>query len=265
MAQSTQNAYRKPRAGGPGILVSREGLYANSSVREFSLGQKAFDVDGNTYRYVKAAEALARGQGVTATALAVWDSTIVVNGAVAAGDTSISVDTNASVITANQFEGYFIGQAPTATGLGALHKIYSHPAIGIAGEMDVQLDPSTPAAEIIGDGVALLIFHPYVVELLDATTEIVRGVVVNTIDSGYYGFIQTGGFVPDVLVGHSTSAAVVVNEYLTPIAAVPGSFQGAAGNAEADVMEASASRLIALEAVAANTVSRLPAFFVGEC
>jgi len=262
MAQSTQAAYRKPRASSP--VPGREGLFANSSVREFPLGFKVQDVDGGVYRYVKAGEALARGQVVTATALAAWDSTIVIDGAVTAGDTVIHVDTNTSVITADQFAGYWIGQAPAAGPLGALHKIKSHPAIGAASEMDVQLDPSTPAAEAIADGVALLIFHPFVVELCDATTETIRGVVVNTIDSGYYGFIQTGGFVPSVLCGHSSSAAVVLDEYLTPLATPAGSVQGAAGNTEADIMEASASRLIALEAVAANIVCHIPAYFIGE-
>jgi hypothetical protein len=265
MAQSTQAAYRKPLASGaPAILPAQEGLYANSSVAQFTLGQKVTDIEGNTYRYVKAAEALARGQVVTATALAAWDTTIVIDGAVTAGDTLMHVDTNTSVLTEDQYKGYWIGQAPAAGPLGALHKIHSHPAIAASSEMDVQLDPSTPAAEAIGDGVALLLFHPWLMELCDATTETIRGVVVNTIDSGYFGFIQTGGFVPSVLTGHSTSAAVVLNEPLTPLATPAGSVQGFAGNTEADVLEASASRLIALEAVAADTVCHLPAYFIGE-
>lgn len=266
MAQSTQAAYRKPRSsGGPPLVISTEGLYANSSVRQYSLGQKAYDVDGNVYRYVLATEALARGQVVTATALAAWDSGILVDGAVTAGDTKIHVDTVTTAVAAGYWAGYWIGQAPAATGKGALHKIKGHEALAASGEGDIFLDESTPAAEAFANDVALLIYHPWKVELCDATTEVIRGVVVNTIDSGHYGFIQVGGFVPAVLVGHSTSAAVVLNEPLTPLATPAGSVQGMAGGDEADIMEASASRLIAMEAVNANIVCYVPAYFVGEC
>jgi len=267
MAQSTQAAYRKPRSSGaPAILISPEGLYTNSSVRQYSLGQKAHDVDGNTYRYVLAAEALARGQVVTEVALAAWDSGILVDGAVTAGDTKIHVDTVTTAVAAGAYTGYWIGQAPAATGKGALHKIAGHEALAASGEGDIILDPSTPAAEAFANDVALLIFHPWKVELCDATTEMIRGVVVNTIDSGNYGFIQTGGFVPDVLVGHSTSAAVVLNEPLTPLATPAGSVEGVdfGSASEAEVVQACIIRLIAKEAVAQNTVSRVPAYIAGE-
>jgi hypothetical protein len=264
MAEGTQAAYRKPNGTGPAILLSGDGLHTNNDERRFSLGTKAFDVDGNTYRYILAGEALARGQVVTAVALAAWDSGILVDGAVTAGDTLIHVDTITTAANADAYAGYWIGQAPAAGPLGALHRIKSHSAMAASGEVDLYLDDSTPAAEAFANNAAVLIFHPWKMELCDATTETIRGVVVNTIDSGSYGFIQTGGFVPSVLTGHSTSAAVVLDEYLTPLATPAGSVQGAAGNAEADIMEASASRLIALEAVAANTICHIPAYFIGE-
>jgi len=266
MAQGTQAAYRKPRAAGPAILISPDGLYTNDTVRKFSLGQKAYDVDGNVYRYVLATEALARGQVVTATALAAWDSGILVDGAVTAGDTKIHVDTVTTAVAAGYWSGYWIGQAPAATGKGALHKILGHEALAASGEGDILLDPSTPAAEAFANDVALLIFHPWKVELCDATSEIIRGVVVNTIDAGSYGFIQTGGFVPDVLAGHSTSAAIVLNEPLVPLATPAGSVEGVdfSSASEAEVLQACGIRLIALEALALNTVARVPAYIYGE-
>jgi len=215
---------------------------------------------------VLATEALARGQVVTATALAAWDSGILVDGAVTAGDTKIHVDTVTTAVAAGAWAGYWIGQAPAATGKGALHKIAGHEALAASGEGDIFLDPSTPAAEAISNDVALLIFHPWKVELCDATSEIIRGVVVNTIDSGYYGFIQTGGFVPDVLAGHSSSAAIVVNEPLVPLATPAGSVEGVdfGSASEAEVLQACGIRLIALEAAALNTVCRVPAYIYGE-
>lgn len=267
MAQSTQAAYRKPRSSGaPAILIGNEGLYANDSERKFKLGQKAHDVDGNTYRYVVAAEALAMGQVVTATALAAWDATIVVDGAVTAGDTLIHVDTVTTAVAANYYEGYWIGQAAGAGPLGAFHKIKSHDALAASGEGDIYLDDGTPAAEAFANNAVLYIFHPWKVELCDATSEIIRGVVVNTIDSGNYGFIQTGGFCPSVLTGHSTSAAVVVNEPLVPLATPAGSVEGVdfASPSEAEVLQAGGIRLYALAAVVANTVCRIPGYIVGE-
>lgn len=267
MAQSTQAAYRKPRAAGPAILIQQEGLYANSDTRQFSLGQIGYDIEGNQYRYVKANEALTRGLVVTDVALAAWDTTVVTDGAVTAGDTLIHIDTNTSAYTADQYSGYWIGQAPAATNKGALHKIKSHPAIDASSEMDVFLDESTPAAEAIADGTALLIYHPWLVEKIDGTAEIPRGVVVNTIDSGYYGWIQTGGFCPSVAVGHSSSAAVVVNEPLAPVGSgKEGYMQGVdfGTPSEAEVLQACICRIIALEAVGTNTVCMLPAYIVGE-
>lgn len=263
--QSTQAAYRKPRASGP-FLVGGDGLFANSETADYALGQKVFDVDGNVYRYVLATEALARGQAVTATALAAWDSGILVDGAVTAGDTKIHIDTVTTAVAAGYWSGYWIGQAPGATGLGALHKIAGHEALAASGEGDIFLDVSTPAAEAISNDVALLIYHPWKVELTDATTEAVRGIVVNTIDAGNYGFIQTGGFVPAVLVGHSTSAAVVVNEPMAPLATPAGSLQGvaAAGPTESQILTIVMSRIIAQEAVGADTVCYVPAYIHGE-
>lgn len=266
MAQSTQAAYRKPRFAGPAILVDPEGLYSNSDTRKFSLGQLGYDTDGNAYRYVQAAEALAEGQAVSHVARAAWDSGILVDGAVTAGDTLIHVDNITTAVAADFYAGYYIGQAGAATGLGALHKIKSHPALTASGEADIFLDVSTPAKETIANNTALEIFHPWRVELIDATTKIIRGIVVNTIDSGNYGWIQVGGYVPSVLVGHSTSAAIVIDEPLVPVgSALAGSLQGydATTPSEANILQATRGRLFANEAVSANVVARIDAYIVG--
>lgn len=238
-------------------LISPSALSVNEATRSGELGAIRQDEFGNLFRYVKANETLAIGQIVTSVPYAAWDSTIVIDGAVTSGDTTIHVDTNTSVITVNQFAGYYIKQA-TGTAVGMAHRIKSHPAIGASSEMDVILEEAV--AEAIADGVALNIFNPYLMELVDADTEQILGVAIGTITSAYFGWVQIAGFVDSVEVGHSTSAAIVLDEPLVPVAGNPGAVQGMAGNTEVDIMEAFCSPLIALEAVAANTTGYTSAY-----
>jgi hypothetical protein len=242
------------------IIVPEGGLLRNDDEAKFVLGQKVHDGRGNEYRYIKANETLAIGQTVVPVAKAAWDATIVVDGAVASGDTLIHVDTLASAMTAGQYEGYFLSQAAAASkGMG--YQIKAHKAAAIAGELDIHLVGA--AQEIISDGAVLYIHNPYLMELTDATTEPIKGVAIGTITSGCYGFVQISGHFRAVAVGHTTSAAIVLNEPLTPLAAPAGSCQGFAGNTEADILEAVASCLIAEVAVGANTTGYISAFSKG--
>jgi hypothetical protein len=244
------------------ILVPPGGLARNNASAQFDLGQIVHDGEGNFYRYVKATEALAIGQAVTSTALGAWDTTIVVDGAVTSGDELIHVDTPTSAITANQYAGYFVSQA-TATGLGKAYQIASHAAMAAStGEADINLVGAV--SEAFADGAVLYIFNPHVVELVDADTEVIKGIAIGTITATYYGFVQIGGFFRAVECGHSTSAAIVVNESVGPVSGNPGAVQGVvSSNAEADVHEAAASGLISCQAVAANTTGYIQAFSKG--
>jgi hypothetical protein len=243
-------------------FLPRGGLFANLATNEFgiALGTEIRDNRGNVFRFIKAAEALAEGQCVTAVAEAAWDATAVVDGAGAAGDTKLHVDTLATAWTANQFAGYYVTMA-TAASKGKSYRIKGHGSAAIAGELDVFL--SDPLSEVYADGGVLLIYHPFLYELTDADTEVIKGVAIGTITSGYYGWVQVGGYFQAVQCGHTTSAAIVLDEPVVPVAAVPGAVQGMAGNAEADIMEATASGLIALRAVAANTPGYLAAYSKG--
>ena len=243
------------------ILVPEGGLYRNDDEARFDLGQLVHDGRGNFFRYVKANEALAVGQAVTSVPKAAWDATIVIDGALAAaGVSTIHVDTITTARAAGYYEGKWISQA-TAAGLGMGYKIQNHGAMAAAGEVDIIIEGVTQ--ETFADGAVLYIFDPYLVELTDAATETIQGIAVGTITSGYYGFVQVAGHFRAVRVGHSTSAAIVLDEPLVPLAAVPGSLQGMAGNAEADIMEAANSGLLALQAVGANTLGYVEAFSKG--
>lgn len=242
------------------------GLARNDSTPKFALGTVISDTYGNSYRYVKAAEGLAIGQCVTATAKAAWSLTnpVLVDGAITANTTNIiHVDGGASSLAATAaktYNGYYVSQA-TASGKGIAYKIADQPYIPAGGEADIVVESTI--LEAFANNVALLIYNPYVVELVDADTEMIMGVCIGTITSGYYGFVQVGGHCPVVAVGHTTSAAIVLNEPLVPVSAVPGSCQGMAGSAETDIMEYAASPLRALQAVNADTPGYVEAFIQG--
>jgi len=240
-------------------LFPEGGLQRNDATARFQLGQIAMDVFGNFYRYIKANEALAVGQCVTAVAKAAWDTSIVVDGALAAaGVYTIHVDGIVTARAAGYYAGYYISQA-TAAGLGVGYRIKEHAAFVASSEVDVILDDIT--LETFADDAVLYIHNPYIMEKTDATTELIMGVAIGTITSGYFGWIQVGGHCRRVAAGHSTSAAIVLNEPLAPLASPEGAVQGQEGADEDDIFEASNSPLIALQAVAANTTGYIEAKF----
>jgi hypothetical protein len=246
--------------GAPPIVLPMDALTANDANQRFRLGQKVQDINGNEFRYIKATEALARGELVTATAIAAWDSTIVVDGAIALADLTktLHVDTLASAMTKNQYQGYYVKQAAAAS-KGRMFKIASHEAGEAAGEVDIILEDTID--EVIADGAVLSIFNPYVVELTDAATEPIMGVAIGVVAAASFGFVQVGGMCQAVLCDGSNGAAVVQNEPIVPYATDPGQGQGMAGSAEADIMEAANSPLIALEA-SSTDAAFVPAFFL---
>lgn len=253
-------AYRIRGTGRPQIPAQMVG---NTSARKFRLGTIVEDEWGNTYRYVKANEALAVGEVVTPVARAAWDGGILIDGAVTSGDTTIHVDTITTAVAADTYAGYWISQA-TAAGLGKSYKIKSHGAFAASGEADVVLED--PVSEAFANNAPLLIYHPQLVEKIDATTEVACGVVVDTIASGNYGFVQVDGYCQAVKVGHSTSAAIVLDEPLVPVGTgVEGAMQGfaAATPNEAEILTGVKSRLFALQAVNANTTGYIAARIVG--
>jgi len=246
---------------GQPLIPSVDGINGNHDTQKLPLGTIIKDVVGNSFKYIKANEALSRGDVVTNVVRAAWDSTTVVDGAIVANTTKIlHVDTNTSAWTANQYAGYSVSQA-TASGKGAAYEIEKHAAVAASGEVDIYLTDSME--EAFADGAVLYIHHPFLVELTDAATEVIMGVACDDITSGYFGWVQVGGFCPMVTAGHSTSAAIVLNEPLVPVAGNPGAVQGMAGATEPDIMEAAASPLIALRAVGANTTGYVEAFIKG--
>lgn len=249
------------QASGFPSIPSSDLLVGNDATQKLPLGFLMSDHRGNTFRYVKANEALTRGDVVTAVARAAWDSGIVTDGAVTAGDTEIHIDTITTAMTKNQYAGYFVSQATAAT-KGAAYEIKEHEAMAASGEGDLIL--TNPTEEAMADGAALYIYSPYLMEQVDAATELIMGVAAHDFTTKYFGWIQVGGFCPIVKAGHgTTAAAIVLDEPLVPNSDNAGAVQGMAGSTEADIMEAAASPLRALRAVGANTAGFVEAFIHG--
>lgn len=235
-------------------LINKALLLANESSPQEEIGIERQDVDGNVYKYIKANEGLVIGQAVVPVVEAAWDSAVT-NGAVASGDLTMSVDTKTGAVTANQFKGYFIGQA-AAPLKGMFYKIGSHEAAEATDPF--KLTPDRAFAEEFSDGVALRVYAPWLVEKVDAETEITLGIVLGTITADYYGWIQVGGFCRAVLIGHTTSNALVVNEPMRPIGTdLQGSLEGSSASVAAE--ETAAGAVIALQTVSSDTVGYVPA------
>ena len=118
------------------------------------------------------------------------------------------------------------------------------------------------------DDSPLLIYDPYLMENVDAATEIIMGVGISTIDASSYGFIQVGGHCPAVYVGGTTAIAVTINEPIVPGATVTtdqiaGAGQGASGSEETNIMTVAASPVMALQSVNADTVGYVEAYIKG--
>jgi len=257
------------QASGFGQIPPEGGLNRNDTTKKMELGTVVSDTYGNSYRYVKASEALYKGSLVTAVARAAWPTAVLVDGAVdaASATNKIHVDAFLADHTANQLSGYYLSIA-AAAGVGRAYKIKSHEAydFSVSTEGDIFLEDNL--GESWGNDAALFLYNPYLMENTDAATEIVMGVAICTIAASSYGFIQVGGHCPAVYVGGTTSAAVVINEPIVPPTTVTanqiaGAGQGVTSSTEVDIMEAAVSPVIALQAVGANTPGYVEAFIKG--
>lgn len=261
------------QASGFGEIPPLGGIARNDATRKYELGTVISDTFGNSYRYVKAGTALAQGMAVTAVAKGAWDTTIVVDGTVNATSATnkLHVDTVTTEADANDWRGYSISLAAAESGNTAIagkgNRIAYHDYVAAAGEFDIYFEDLID--ESFANDAVLYAYHPYVIEPIDAATEIVMGIAIGTITAGQYGFIQVGGHCPAVLVGGTTNLAVVANEPLFPGATVAtdmlaGALMGGfAATSEPAIMQMACSPVIALQAVGANTAGYVEAFIQG--
>jgi len=262
------------QASGFGKVPPEGGLTRNDTTRKMEIGTVISDTYGNSYRYVKANEALFQGGLVTAVAKAAWPTAVLVDGALGVSDATnkIHVDAFLADFAKNELRGYFLSvagaEATNTADAGRAHKIKSHDSFQYEASTEGDIFLEDNLGETWDNNDPLLLYNPYLMENTDAGTEIIMGVGICTIAAGSYGFVQIGGHCPVVYCGGTTSAAVVMNEPIVPGATVTtdtiaGAGIGMAGSAETDIHEAHLSPLIALQALAANTAGHVEAFIKG--
>jgi len=262
------------QASGYGQIPPEGGLSRNDTTQKMKLGTVVSDTLGNSYRYVKASEALFQGGLVTAVAKAAWPTAVLVDGEVTAADATnkIHVDALAADHTVNQLAGYYLSiaasESTNTAATGRAYKIKWHDSYQYSDSTEGDIYLEDNLGETWANDAPLLLYHPYLMENTDAGTEIIMGVGICTIDADSYGFVQVGGHCPAVYCGGTTSAAIVANEPIVPGATVAtdtiaGAGIGMAGSAEADIHEAALSPVIALQALAADTAGHVEAFIKG--
>ena len=262
------------QASGFGQIPPEGGLSRNDATAKMEVGTVLSDTLGNSYRYIKASEALYKGGLVTAVAKAAWPTAVLVDGTVnaASATNKIHVDAFLADYDANSLTGYWLSIAAAESGNtasnGKAYKIKSHEAVdfSVSTEGDIFLEDNLGETWTNDD--ALLIYDPYLMENTDAVTEIIMGVGICTIDASSYGFIQIGGHCPAVYCGGTTSVAVTLNEPIIPGATVAtdtiaGAGIGMSGSTETDIMEAALSPVIALQTLAADTAGYVEAYIKG--
>jgi len=171
------------------------GIRQNTSTQEASLGQKAVDSGGRTYRYVKAGgTALVVGKLYDGPA-AVANHTNVTAVLGTAGAKQITVTLGATAATADQYAGGVI-VVNDVTGEGQTFTIKSHPAAALSTDLVLTLDDDeTIVTALDTTSQATLIANQYSGLIIHAATEtsIPVGVAVTAITAEYYGWIQTRG------------------------------------------------------------------------
>ena len=262
------------QASGFGQIPPDAGLARNDTVRKFELGTVISDTFGNSYRYVQAGTTVALGMGVTSVVKAAWPTAVLVDGAVDATSATnkIHVDAFLSDYVANYFRGYWLSiasaEATNTADAGIAHRIKSHDSVDFSASTEGDIFLEDNLQESWANDDPLLLYNPYLIEPVDAATEIIMGIAIGAITAASYGFIQVGGHCPAVLVGGTTNLAVVLNEPLVPGATVAtdtlaGALMGVAGSTEVNLMEVAASPILALQAVGANTAGYVEAFIRG--
>lgn len=174
-------------------LTIQQGIFEASEEAKHSIGTRMQLADGRVFYYTKAgAVALAAGK-LNMAALAISgheDCDVAV--AVDAFDAQITLTPATAPVTQNQYAEGFV-QVRSASGVGQMRKIRSHPAAAIAANVEVTTyDPFTAA--ITTSGQANLIKSPYD-EVIESAVEenVLSGVPLIAVTENYYFWNQTFG------------------------------------------------------------------------
>jgi hypothetical protein len=186
-------------------LTIQQGFFEESEEPKHNIGTCVAIADGRCFHYSKAgAVALSAGLlNMSALAIAGHEDCDVA-AVVAAFNKQVTLTPATAAVTQDQYaEGYV--QTRSATGLGQMRKIRSHPAAGIAANVVVTCyDPFTIALDATTQ--ANLIKSPYD-EVIESAVEenIPSGVPLIDVQAGYYFWNQTMG--PAAVLSNGAIAA----------------------------------------------------------
>lgn len=208
-----------------------QGLYDESSAQQHKLGELYIDPWGRKFRYVQAGtSALVTGELLQEAAENTNYRSMVVQAAVAIGDTMIPVTLGGTAVTANQFESGDL-VVESSTGIGQAFKIVRHDVqTSTTGTCKFYVDRAVKIALTTSSQVSVRKNAYDGVIQYPATTQTggAVGIALYAMTGAYYGWIQSGG--PGVALfdtGTNTSNGVTG---IVPSAAVAGSVKPAAAS-----------------------------------
>lgn len=183
----------------PGLTLTSKRVVdsADHSEAEVDLGTFVELNDGRRFKYYQYNEAVTIGDCVTMLLPDVTQTNLT-----AATATTSTTVTDTGTWTASRYNGarseYYYATNGN-TGAGQVRRVISNTADALT----IDLAPAT-ALDTTTDGVT---FSPYRVEMSDAATEQVCGVVLGSQTIAYFGWVQTYGFCPLIQFAGDTNAA----------------------------------------------------------
>ncbi len=174
-------------------------------VRNLPLGTRGYSRDGRTFRWALAGGVtLVAGNALQAPAPIANHQQCAVQAAAAIGDLVIAVTLGATLATANQYAGGFI-TITTTPGNGYSYRIKSHPAAALSSTLALTLENDDPVqVALTTSSVASLTPHPLAGVIQTPVTTLTGAVVGGAnfpLANGKYGWIQTRGFFPGLIIG----------------------------------------------------------------
>lgn len=177
-------------------MIPAHELNVESSTQKAPLGTRYFDQNtGKVYYYAKANEALTLGATLTPI-LALFDGDCDASSGAVLNDAAVT-------FTAATVGCYVKINVGTNSINDTPNKVLSYTANQLVLESNWSADLTTAEDYVV--------YNPFLMENTDAAGETIKGVAPIAVTSGYYFWMQTGGYCSDVKIIGGTDA-IVANE-----------------------------------------------------
>ena len=172
-----------------------QGLLAESSTKKEAYGALRFTEDGRAFRYARASEAIPSGT-VVQTAEVDAQHFAETGDVVTQGSETFNLVVGSTAVTANMFtDGYFqvYDLASGVVGIGMQYRITSHTTCDASGTVSITIEHPMLYALAAGDYWSLIPNPWSALAQAGSLAHGFAGVSIRPIQSGYYGWVQTGG------------------------------------------------------------------------